>query len=191
MARLPYLSPEDLAESDRDLLKRPITLHRCLVNSTGAARAFGGLGQYIRFGSKLNPRLRELAILQVGWLARSAYEWSHHIKIGREFGVTDADVRGLIADTAGEPNELEPLARLVLKGTREVFGGGMSAGTFAALHDRLGAETMVDLTVTTSFYCAVVRTLETLAIDVEPEYQAFLDVHPLPCSAGSRAAQAT
>jgi hypothetical protein len=67
----------------------------------------------------------------------------------------------------------------------------MSAGTFAALYDRLGAETMVDLTVTTSFYCAVVRTLETLAIDVEPEYQAFLDVHPLPGSAGSRAAQAT
>jgi alkylhydroperoxidase family enzyme len=180
MARLPDLSPDDLAEADRDLLKRPIALHRCLVNSPGAARAFGGLGQYIRHGSKLDPRLRELAILQIGWLARSSYEWSHHLKIGREFGVSEADVRGLIADSAGEANGLEPLARLVLQGAREVFAGGMSAPTFAALHAELGDERMVDLTVAASFYCAVVRALETLAIEVEPEYQPWLDAHPFP-----------
>ena len=40
MARLPYLNPEDLKEEDRPLLKRMITLHRCMVNSPGAARAF-------------------------------------------------------------------------------------------------------------------------------------------------------
>jgi alkylhydroperoxidase family enzyme len=165
-------------------------LHRCLVNSPGAARAFGGLGQYIRYGSKLDPRLRELAILQIGWLARSAYEWSHHIKIGRDFGVTEADVRGLIAETAGEPNALEPLARLVLRGAREVYAGGMSATTFAELHGHLGDGLMVDLTLVTSFYCAVVRTLETLAIDVEPEYQPYLDAHPLPTSTWSAAQSA-
>jgi alkylhydroperoxidase family enzyme len=185
MARLPYLLPDDLAEGDRDLLKRPITLHRCLVNSPGAARAFSGLGQYIRHSSKLDGRLRELAILQIGWLARSAYEWSHHIKIGRDFGVTEADVRGLIAESAGEPNGLEPLTRLVLLGAREVYAGGMSAETFEALHGQLGAELMVDLTVVASFYCAVVRMLATLAVDVEPEYQPYLDAHPLPASAGS------
>ena len=65
MARIPYLDAEDLAEDDRDLLKRPINLHRILVNSPGAARNFGHLGSYIRFGSKLDPRLREMAILQV------------------------------------------------------------------------------------------------------------------------------
>jgi alkylhydroperoxidase family enzyme len=189
MARLPYLTPDDLAEGDRDLLKRPITLHRSLVNSPGAARAFSGLGQYIRHGSKLDPRLRELAILQIGWLARSAYEWSHHIKIGRDFGVTEEDVHGLIAETAGEPNALEPLARLVLRGAREIYDGGMSASTFEELHGHLDAELMVDLTVVAGFYCAVVRTLDTLAIDVEPEYQPFLDAFPFPASAHRSAAQ--
>lgn len=182
MARLPYLNPADLAEGDRDLLKRMITLHRCLVNSPGMARAFGGLGQYIRYGSKLDPRLRELAILQIGWLARSAYEWSHHVKIGKDFGVTDADIRALIADTAGAPNELEPLAKLVLKGAREIHAGAMSGETFAALQAHLDAERLVDLTVTASFYCAVVRTLATLQIDVEPEYQPYLDAYPLPAA---------
>lgn len=180
MARLPYLNPEDLAADDRDLLKRMITLHRCLVNSPGAARAFSGLGQYIRFKAKIDPRLRELAILQIGWLARSPYEWSHHIKIGHDFGVTDADVAALIADTAGKANALEPLARLVLKGAREIYAGGMSAATFAELQGHLDNEQMVDLTITAAFYCAVVRTLATLAIDVEPEYQPYLDRFPLP-----------
>lgn len=180
MARLPYLNPEDLTEADRPLLKRMITLHRCLVNSPGAARAFSGLGQYIRYEAKIDPRLRELAILQIGWMARSPYEWSHHVKIGHDFGVTDADIEGLIADTDGQPNALEPLARLVLQGAREIYAGGMSAATFTALQGHLSNEQMVDLTITAAFYCAVVRTLATLAIDVEPEYEKYLERFPFP-----------
>src|SRR3954471_2031219 len=114
MARVPYLDKSDLAEADQDLLKRPITLFKALVNSPKAARAFSGLGGYIRYGSKLDPRLRELAILQVGWLARSPYEWSHHVKLGYEFGVSDADVQALIDDTAGKSTGLDALSKLVL-----------------------------------------------------------------------------
>ncbi|MBN8909903.1 MAG: carboxymuconolactone decarboxylase family protein, partial [Rhodospirillales bacterium] len=119
MARVPYLEKTDLAEADQDLLNRPIWLFKALVNSPKAARAFSGLGGYIRYGSKLDPRLRELAILQVGWLARSPYEWSHHVKLGFDFGVTEADVHALIDDTAGKPTELDPLARTVLRAARE------------------------------------------------------------------------
>ena len=36
MARIPYRNVEDLPEDQRDLLKRPITLHRALTNSPGA-----------------------------------------------------------------------------------------------------------------------------------------------------------
>ena len=181
MARLPYLNPTDLAEGDRDLLKRMITLHRCLVNSPGMARAFGGLGQYIRYGSKLDPRLRELAILQIGWLARSAYEWSHHVKLGLDFGVSEADVHALIDDTAGKPTSLDDVSKLVLKGAREMTTDGeMTAETFAACQAAFGNEQAVDLTITIAFYNAVVRVLGTLKIDVEPEYQPYLDRFPLP-----------
>ena len=58
---------------------------------------------------KLDPRLRELAILQVGYLAKSPYEYSHHVKIGREFGVSDDDIRAIGEETAGRASKLDPL----------------------------------------------------------------------------------
>src|ERR1700704_6803323 len=86
MARLPYLEADQVAPEYRDMLKRNTNLHKLLVNSPDMARAFSGLGGYIRHKSKLDPRLRELAILQVGWMEKSEYEFTHHVKIGKEFG---------------------------------------------------------------------------------------------------------
>ena len=181
MARVPSLEKSDLAPADQDLLNRPIALFKALVNSPKAARAFSGVGGFIRYGSKLDPRLRELAILQVGWLARSPYEWSHHVKIGHDFGVSDGDIQALIDDTAGKATTLDGHTLLVLKAAREIANdGAMSAATFAALQPALGNELMVDLTLTIAFYCAVVRVLGTLQIDVEPDYQPYLDRWPLP-----------
>ena len=63
MARLPYLEADQVAPEYRDMLKRNTNLHKLLVNSPDMARAFNGVGGFIRFKSKLDPRLRELAIL--------------------------------------------------------------------------------------------------------------------------------
>jgi len=181
MARVPYLEAGDLPPEQQDLLKRPIALFKALVNSPNAARAFSGLGQYIRYGSKLDPRLRELAILQVGWLARSPYEWSHHVKIGRDFGVTDGDIRGLIDDTDGRPTQLDDLSRAVLRAAREMTrNGAMGEASFATLQQALGNEQVVDLTLTIAFYNAMVRVLATLQIDVEDDYMPYLRQFPLP-----------
>jgi alkylhydroperoxidase family enzyme len=182
MARVPYLEPSDLKPEDRDLLKRPITLFKALVNSPGGARAFSGLGGYIRSTSTLDPRLRELAILQVGYVTRAPYEWSHHIKLGYGFGVTDADIEALIAETDGRESGLPALDRAVLRAAREMTGPAlaMSDATFALLQAHLTTEHLVDLTLVIGFYNAVVRILGTLRIDVEPEYQPYLDRYPLP-----------
>ena len=181
MARVPYKEASDLAPGDRDLLQRPIALFKALVHSPEGLRAFSALGGFIRHKSRLDPRLRELAILQVGWLARAPYEWSHHIKLGREFGVSDDDIRALIDETEGRTTTLDEPARLVLRAAREMTSDGeASEATFAALSRHLDAERLVDLVLTISFYNAVVRVLATLRIDVEADYLPYLREFPLP-----------
>ena len=180
MARVPYLEKKDLAPEHKDLLDRDINLYKALIHSPGAFKAFRELGTYIRFGSKLDPRLRELAILQVGWLERSEYEFTHHVKIGREFGVTDDDIENLFLETEGKPSTLEPLVKAVLRGAREMTREiGMSEATFAEIKKELSNEHMTDLVLTIAFYCAVVRVLATMKIDNEPYYKEVLQQYPL------------
>ena len=182
MARIPYLEVEDLDEADRDLLKRPITLYKALVNSPGMARAWGGLGQHIRYGSPLDPRLRELAIIQVGYLTRSDYEYSHHVKLGiDQFGVTPEDVHAISRETDHGDGGFPELENAVLRAAREMaIELAVSDGTFELLSKHLNHETVVDLVVTIGFYCGVVRVLATLEIDVEEAYAPYLDKFPLP-----------
>jgi alkylhydroperoxidase family enzyme len=181
MALVPYVSTSDLAEADRDLLARPINLFRALANSPEGLRHFSVLGQWIRTGCELDPRLRELAILQVGYLTASPYEWSHHLKIGRDFGVSDDDVRDLIAATGGLQNGLGEVDMLVLAAAREITADRrIGAETWTGLHNHLDRARLVDLVIIVSFYNAVIRILGALEIDVESDYEGYLETFPLP-----------
>jgi alkylhydroperoxidase family enzyme len=183
MARLPYLDEADLKPEDRDLLKRPINLHRMHVHSPGMARPFTALGHYIRYGSTLDPRVRELAILQVGYMTKSPYEYSHHLKIGKDFGVTEADIAALELETNGGKSDLSDIDRTVLRAAREMTSNlKASDETFAALKAHFSNEHLVDLVTIIAFYNGVVRFLATMDVDVEPgsSYDQELQKHPLP-----------
>jgi alkylhydroperoxidase family enzyme len=181
MARVPYLDKKDLAPEHQDLLARNINLFRALVHSPGATRRLLGVREYLRHHSRLDPRLREMAILQVGYLTRSRYEFSHHIKIGRDFGVSDADLRALMADSEGRPTTLDAPARAALRAAREMtLDLAVSDETFAELGKHLDTECLMDLVITIAYYNAVVRLLLTLKIDVEDDHLPYLEQFPLP-----------
>ncbi len=120
MARLPYLDKSDLLPEHQDLLARNINLYRLLAHSPRAARSLNTMARYIRDGSRLDPRLREMAILQVGYVTRAVYEYSHHIRISRDFEVSDDDIRAIADETAGRPTALDPLAKAVLRAARDM-----------------------------------------------------------------------
>jgi alkylhydroperoxidase family enzyme len=164
-------------------LARNLNLYRALAHSPRAARSLNTLARYIRDGSRLDPRLRELAVLQVSYLTRSAWGYSHHIRIGREVGLSDEDVRSVADETAGRPTRLEPLAKAVLSAAREMTTElSVSDKTFAALRQELDDERLTDLMVTIAFYNGLVRLLETMQVDVEEDYLPYLDEFPLPRS---------
>ena len=55
----------------------------------------------------------------------------------------------------------------------------VSDATFEELKGRFDNERLTDLVITMAFYNAVVRYLGSMRIDVEPEYQPYLDKFPL------------
>ena len=181
MARLPYLDKSDLLPEHQDLLARNINLYRLLAHSPRAARSLNTLARFIRDGSRLDPRLRQMAILQVGYLTRAAYEYSHHIRISRDFEVSDDDIRAIADETAGRPTALEPLAKAVLRAARDMTRDlAISDETFAVLRQGLDDERLTDLLITIAYYNGLVRLMAAMQIDVEDEYLAYLDEFPLP-----------
>ena len=181
MARLPYLDKSDLAPEHVGLLARDINLMRLLVHSPGLAQCELATALYIRNDSPLDPRLRELAILQVGYSLRSAYEFSQHIKIGRDFGVSDDDIRAIGEESAERPTALEPLAKVVLRAAREIaLGNDLTDATFASLQADLDEECVVDLIATITVYIGTAHLLAAFQVDVDEDYRGYLDAFPLP-----------
>jgi alkylhydroperoxidase family enzyme len=114
-------------------------------------------------------------------MTRSAWEFSHHVRISREAGVTDDEIRAVAEETAGRPTALDPLAKTVLRAAREMTSDiGLSDATFAELRHGLDNERMTDLVVTIAFYNGLVRILGAMRVDVEEEYRPYLDEFPLP-----------
>ena len=124
------------------------------------------MGNYILFKSKLNPILREIAIIRVGVLSKAKYEVHQHERIGREMGMSDAMI---IAIHAGpDAAVFDDLQRLVMRYTDDVVKN-VRAGdhTFVPLAKHLSLQEMQELTVTIGYYMMVSRFLETFDVDIE------------------------
>jgi alkylhydroperoxidase family enzyme len=140
-----------------------------------------GVMEFIRYKSRLDPRLREMAILQIGYAARSAYEYAHHLELAPQFGVSADDIRAITDETEGRPTTLDPLTKAVLRAARDLTRDiTLSDDTFAVLKSHLDNERLIDLFAAISNYNGIIRMLAALRIDLEPECQHFLDEFPLP-----------
>ena len=181
MARLPYLDKEDLPPEYQSLLARPINLNRVLVNSPNCRRAGLYMANFIRHESRLDPRIKELAIMTVGYLVRAPYEWSHHVILGKDFGVSDEDMAELVEYLEGRPTKLDDKVLAAVDAAREITQKvDLSDRNFEALRAFLNNEELVDLIVTISHYNAMVRVLAALRVDIEDEYLPGLKKFPLP-----------
>lgn len=184
MARVPYLDKEDLAPEYQDMPRMKSNITRALANSPRGARHKAGLGMYLRHESNLNPRLRELAILQVGYTTGSEYEYAHHVDVALSFGVSEADILAIATESAGHASSLDPIARAVLRAARELTDRlTLSEETFTILKESLNAESLIDLLIAIGEYNGMVRIMAALQVDLEPEFLTYLDRFPLPSAA--------
>ncbi len=168
MARVPYPDPTSLSPDTQTVLGKmpPLNIFRMMAGGEGLLQAFTRMGNYILFKSKLNPILREIAIIRAGVLSKAKYEVHQHERIGRDLGMSEALITAI--HVGAEAAAFDDLQRLVMRYTDDVVKNVRASDqTFVPLSERLSLQEMQELTVTIGYYMMVSRFLETFDVDIE------------------------
>ena len=179
MARVRLNETQDVAEDHRWMFERiekrgPIlNIFRALSHSPEAMRRFMRFGSYFLENGKLDPKLRELAILRAGLPLPGAVRVlaAHRVRAaGGAFGQPDprrrrAEQRALRPEGDGGAGVRGRADERCGGLGRDVRGGG----------GFLNEEEVVELTMVTSFYNLVSRTLNALQVDIDAPAQKDYD----------------
>ncbi|KJJ33971.1 hypothetical protein AFLA70_7g007070 [Aspergillus flavus AF70] len=165
MARIPLTDIATSTETEEHIYKRfPSNLVRGLLRTTPEiANGYLDLGKALS-GSPLPPKLHEMAILRVGVLTHSPYEWMQHIGIAKLVHVGDKEV---IAVKSGEYGKLTDQEAAMLQFVDEVVAKPKATDTFDLALANLGEQGLATVTLLVGHYMMTARFLETLNIDLD------------------------
>jgi alkylhydroperoxidase family enzyme len=170
MALLPYVDESTAGAKTREILgntPRKLNVARMMANASEPVfQNFSRLGNALLTKGKLDPKLRELAILRTAKVSRSIYEWTQHVPIAKAVGMSDAQMAAV--ENWEAATCFSDLERLVLRLTDEVARGVKgSHATLEAVKQHLGTGEVVELIMAIGFWGMVARVLETTEVDLE------------------------
>jgi 4-carboxymuconolactone decarboxylase len=173
MARVRLLEKDQADPMVKDMFEKiegrgdeVINLMKALAHSPKICRDLNRMGITLLLKGELSPKLRELAILRVGSLAKANYEWTKHVPIALMLGAKQEQIDALPEWVSSD--EFDEKERAVLQYTDEVAQNVRACDeTFSGIRDFLGEREIVELTVTIGYYGMVCRTLEALQIELE------------------------
>jgi 4-carboxymuconolactone decarboxylase len=182
MSRLPFLRPDELGEEGRalwDVLTE--TRGAGLVGPEGGlmgpfnawlhAPAVGGrlaeLGTVLRYGTAVDRRLLEVAIITIGARYRAEFEWWAHSRMARSHGVAD-EVIAAIARGEAPPftNDDERVVHAVA--TQLGADGRIDDATYASAREVLGDRGVVEIVTLCGYYTLVCFTLNAFDVALPP-----------------------
>jgi 4-carboxymuconolactone decarboxylase len=178
MSRLPELRRDDLTAAGQavwDLIVQTRGSHvvtdagtligpfTAFVSAPEAGGPLAALGAALRFGSSIERRLTEVAIITVASHWRAEFEWLAHARIAREAGVPDAVVDAIGRDE--EPTFAAADERVVYTAARElVTTGQLADASYAAVHDLLGDTGAVELVTLCGYYTLISFVLNAFRV---------------------------
>jgi alkylhydroperoxidase family enzyme len=137
-----------------------------LVRHPKLTRAYLRFSSYLLYGSTLPPRIREQVILRVAHRRGCTYEWSHHVGMGKEVGLSDADIEAVRSGNAD--NDFDRALICAVDELDEKTN--LSDQTWAALGKELDERQLMDLIFTTGNYIALAMALNTFGVEVEGDH---------------------
>jgi alkylhydroperoxidase family enzyme len=176
---IPLPADAELGPAEREVLASlpPLNIFRMLALAPANLKPFVDWGLSLLFQTELDARLREIAILRIGHVTRSRYEWTQHVTIARRVGVTEDEIGKIAVDgpvtTLGEDGNL--VCQAADEITRDVR---LSDETLAQCLARHGRRKTVELILCCGHFNMVSRLLESTRVELEEEN--VLEKSPLP-----------
>ena len=169
--RVAPLADDELDDQQRELLSVVLVpggtqnIFRTLVRHPGLFRKWMPFGGKLLNG-KLPARERELAILRVGWLCQSEYEWGQHVPIGKRAGLTDDEIARIPKGPKAEGwSELDAT---ILRATDELHEDSViSDATWARLAEEYDDKQMIELVMSVGHYHLVSMALNSFGVQRE------------------------
>lgn len=131
------------------------------VNHPDLTRAYLTFSFYLLTRSTLSPRLREFAVLRVAHLAGCEYEWTEHVVIGQQNGLSVEDIAALQRGEATDGFDQTVLTAVdeLVEKTR------MSDESWAALGERMDTRQLMDFVFTIGGYHMLAMALNTFGVE--------------------------
>lgn len=169
--RLAPLPPAEWNDEQRELLTRGnpprvLNVFATLVRHQDLYRRWMPFANHVLFKSTLPPREREMAILRIGWLCRSGYEFHQHTRIGKQSGLSDAEIERLKTspDAAGWTEAESALLQAVDDLHGDQF---ISDATWQRLGKHYNTNQVIDLVFAVGQYAMVSMALNSFGVQIE------------------------
>jgi 4-carboxymuconolactone decarboxylase len=164
---IPLPDMESLPDEIRDMIQAgPSNVGLMLANAPASFRSWQDFAVSILFNSEFDPGKREIAVLRVAHVTRSAYEWTHHVALAKAYGITDEEISAIAAEdtvsSLGEEANL--LCRVADEITRDVR---LSDDALASVLDRYGVRGTTELILCVSYFNFLSRFLESTRVELE------------------------
>ena len=143
-----------------------LSIFRVLLRRERLAKATSDLLLSLLFGGCLDPRLRELVIMRIGWSTGSVYEWTQHWRVAVDLGVPEADLLAVREGPAAPA--FGPLERAVLEATDQALDGErIGDATLAAIRAHLGEDEVLELVAAIGTWTMISTVLRSLDVPLE------------------------
>jgi 4-carboxymuconolactone decarboxylase len=137
------------------------------VHAPDVGRRLSSLGAALRFGTSIDRRLSEVAIITVGARWQAEFEWWAHARMAREHGVPEAVVAAI--GRGEDPPFAADDERTVYAVAHELADGGqVSQATYDTARDLLGEAGMVELVSLCGYYTLISFLLNAFAVPIPP-----------------------
>ncbi len=143
-----------------------LNVFRVLLANEPLAKGVADLLLGLLAGRDLEPRLREIVIMRIGWSTACAYEWTQHWPIATGIGVPADDLIG-VRDWQRH-HAFAAVDRAVLQATDDSLASGRIGDDVAtALEDHLAPEAIVELVAVIGAWSMVSALVRSLDIPLE------------------------